>query len=391
AWLISLPLVLLAWVLHRREEGEASPSTGPGWRTLSVVLLCLGYIAAYLLSPHRVEPETIQTALQGTGWEWGSELSFTGGGTSAPALNPVRYLPPIYLAWTLALGLGIALAWRVRRLHRHAVALLVLTGGLGTAMAAVEAVKEGDSQRFGELKSYLYDTISLPGRIPPMAVHERSLNDQPDSRAFHLWSMGWLTARPMEEVLANPGAQREAMAALRSRHALSSADYEEFLRGLGAGLADYNPGGGSEDLLVLLRALEAVAAGLDSRERRALYSGSSAAMDHEVLRSEPGVFVPALCNDTFAQQPRLCRELAGLLVDANLDFFPTKARGLFPPEVPWDRLSSDWQSILIRGAADNLAQSNPGFSPPEAQLANWEPIEARFFRAAWSVAQQGGR
>jgi hypothetical protein len=193
AWLASIPLFLLAMKLDLGQDGRdpQDARASGGWTALRAALLMLplSYIAAYLITPERIELAAVHQALT------------TFATSPAPEVNPVRYLIPIGLAWTVLLSCGLAAAWGARQLRWLAAAILLVTAGGGWVLAAGDLLFQRSSGDFSSMRASNYRSISLPGRLPPIAVHLRALNSDPESRQYRFWALGQLA-------LPSPGAEQ---------------------------------------------------------------------------------------------------------------------------------------------------------------------------------------
>ena len=266
AWLASLPLLGLALGMARRDGPGADGADTPGmWaRRAATVLLPAAYVGAYLASPQRIELAAVSQVL--------SEFAIP----SAPEVNPVRYLIPVGLGWTVLLAAGLSAAWGVPRLRGPAALLLLATAGGGSLLAVSDVVSHRSPTPLSELRASNYRSISLPGRLPPPEVHRRALNDDPDSRQYRFWALGHL---------ALEGAGQRGDSGPRMSLAESStqaqvglvmgvADRRDFFDGFGAALAVQISGAQGESRARLFDEVRGMTASLtDPMTRRAYLRG----------------------------------------------------------------------------------------------------------------------
>jgi hypothetical protein len=172
SWLAVPPLAAAVWWrgadrIQRRAAGV-------------VALLAGGWIVAWQLAPVAVEAAVVEL------------VEHPRVPAAAAPLNPMRYFAALYPCWILllSLGLGAALHHRFARPAAGLVAAaLIVTGG---ALAVEDWRFDRDlTSPTSSIWTAYYPSIMLEGRLPPRAVHLRSLGSDSDSRRFHLDALAW--------------------------------------------------------------------------------------------------------------------------------------------------------------------------------------------------------
>jgi hypothetical protein len=244
-------------------------------------VLPLGYIAAYLLTPERIELAAVHQALT------------TFSTPPAPEVNPVRYLIPIGLAWTFLLSSGLAAAWGARQLRWLAAAILLVAAGGGWALGAGDVLLQRSSGEFSSMRASNYRSISLPGRLPPIAVHRRALNDDLESRQYRLWALGQLALpSPGSEQMGGRRSLVEWSSAARGPLTLDQQDRIWFYEGFGGAVANHLFGQPTVGQAATIDRIREMASSLSQpAERRAFLTGVVAALPDS---SDPGLEAFAL-------------------------------------------------------------------------------------------------
>lgn len=227
----------------------------------ALVLLPAAYVIVYLASPQRIELAAVSQVLS-------DALT-----PCAPKVNPVRYLIPVGLAWTVLLATALSASWGVSKLRVPAALLLLATAGGGSFLAVSDVVSHRSPTPLGELRASNYRSISLPGRLPPSEVHVRALNDDPDSRQYRFWALGYLAVEGSaqqgegRQTLAHTELSTQAQVGL----VMSAADRRDFYDGFGAALAAQISGAQGESRAWLLGEVRDMTASLTDPVSRNAY------------------------------------------------------------------------------------------------------------------------
>ncbi len=212
AWVLAVPLGLLG--LARRKEGRRE--------LLAAVLLCAGWIGAYVASGLTIEAEVVEKSLA-------TDLL-----TPAPRISSTRYIIPVLSAWIFGLPLALAAARSrpLRVLNDAALLACVLVGGLQT-LGDWRTDHDGPALYRARV-AHSYPSVSLAGRLPPIEVHLRSLGPDAQSRRYHLQSTGRLLARGSGPVLNEPRVEAEELRALQQNNPqVTDADLADLAFGMG--------------------------------------------------------------------------------------------------------------------------------------------------------------
>ncbi len=236
AWLLALPLGLIGLARRKEERREL----------LAAVLLCAGWIGAYLASGLAMEEEVVRLA------------STADPLTPAPLISSTRYMIPILCAWVFGLPLALAAAAGSRLLTGLCLVPVLLSAAVGGAQALGDWRSDRDDpELYRGQEPYSYPSIKLPGRLPPVHVHLAALNEVEDSRLYHLECIGRLLARGSGPVVREPGLEAQELRSMQegSEVPLSDDDLAEIARGMGLSMGYETLGQQDERLAEVFEAM----------------------------------------------------------------------------------------------------------------------------------------
>lgn len=216
AWIAAVPLVLVG--LARRGEGRLELG--------AAVLFCACWIGAYVSSGLAMEEEVVRLA------------AGTDPRIPAPVVSSTRYMIPILCAWMFGLPLALAATAGSRALSLLASVPIALAAGVGGIQAIGDWQHDRDDpELYREQEAFSYTSIALPGRLPPIDVHLRALNQVEESRRYHLESIGLLLARGSGPVMGQPDVEAQELRDVQARSEGEITDDDLRTIAFGLGLA----------------------------------------------------------------------------------------------------------------------------------------------------------
>jgi len=144
--------------------------------------------------------------------------------------------------------------------------MLFLTAGGGCLLGGLDVALHRSPDGFSTMRASNYWSISLPGRLPPAAVHRRALNADPDSRQYRFRALGQLAVAPLvaEEERRSASIQQVSSLA-RQGLVMGPEDRRWFYTGFGEALAGLLQGEGEELRSTALADIREMAASLSDR------------------------------------------------------------------------------------------------------------------------------
>ncbi|MCP4868880.1 MAG: hypothetical protein GY898_09185 [Proteobacteria bacterium] len=286
AWLAALPAALLAW--RSRDRGLAD------LRIAAALTLPLTWGLFILLSRHGVDDALPR------------EMRNLRPQMDALPLNASTYLTPVYSLYVfgLALAAGLVAGTRARWV---AVPMLVVPIAIG-AFHAVGDQGEREETQIGEVDAWFYPGIQLTGRVPPDAVHRRSVGRDPDSDAYHLEAWASMLHHGGELITSDPSGQAAALQEAIDGGALTDEASEVLARALGRNLGGEAAGVDEERLGELARGMLAVATELPYPLDMEYVTGFVQPLDPSVAGSDPAGWLTRLCQLPGVEPaPAVCR------------------------------------------------------------------------------------